>query len=83
MMKSETLLHVRSVCINQILGTDMKKHFDITSRFQVSPQAKQNKFCYNLQSCLHSMHHAVEHASFDVLMAATLFLICSSCCISC
>ena len=25
----------RVMCINQILGTDMKKHFDITSRFQV------------------------------------------------
>ena len=34
-MKSEALAHVRSVCINQVLGTDMKKHFDITSRFQV------------------------------------------------
>ena len=27
---------VRQCSINQILGTDMKKHFDITSRFQVS-----------------------------------------------
>ena len=25
----------RDVCINQVLGTDMKKHFDIISRFQV------------------------------------------------
>lgn len=34
MLKSETITHVRAVCINQVLGTDMKKHFDITSRFQ-------------------------------------------------
>ena len=25
----------RPVIVNQVLGTDMKKHFDITSRFQV------------------------------------------------
>ena len=36
MWKSETLVHVRAVSINQVLGTDMKKHFDITSRFQAS-----------------------------------------------
>ncbi len=27
--------NVRNSCINQVLGTDMKKHFDIVSRFQV------------------------------------------------
>ena len=27
---------IRQIGINQVLGTDMKKHFDITSRFQVS-----------------------------------------------
>ena len=26
----------RTCVINQVLGTDMKKHFDIVSRFQVS-----------------------------------------------
>ena len=26
---------MRGVSANQVLGTDMKKHFDITSRFQV------------------------------------------------
>lgn len=30
-----TMREIRSVCINQVLGTDMKKHFDIASRFQV------------------------------------------------
>ncbi|KAA6423770.1 MAG: hypothetical protein FRX49_06341 [Trebouxia sp. A1-2] len=34
MLRSETIAHVRSVCVNQVLGTDMKRHFDITSRFQ-------------------------------------------------
>ena len=27
---------VRDIFINQVLATDMKKHFDIVSRFQVS-----------------------------------------------
>ena len=26
---------LRTTCINMVLGTDMKKHFDIMSRFQV------------------------------------------------
>ena len=30
---------IRDVCINQVLGTDMKKHFEIVSRFQVSLQS--------------------------------------------
>ena len=32
---AKTMREIRSVCINQVLGTDMKKHFDIASRFQV------------------------------------------------
>ena len=34
-MKAEHRAAVRSLSINQVLGTDMKKHFDIISRFQV------------------------------------------------
>ena len=30
----ERVRSVRVSCINQVLGTDMKKHFDIVSRFQ-------------------------------------------------
>lgn len=37
MRPSEEMVEVRAMCISQVLGTDMKKHFDITSRFQVSP----------------------------------------------
>lgn len=33
----EDQAEIRSMCISQVLGTDMKKHFDITSRFQVKP----------------------------------------------
>ena len=29
------MTHMRSVCISQVLGTDMKKHFQILSSFQV------------------------------------------------
>ena len=32
---SEAYAQLRVVSVNQVLGTDMKKHFDITSRFQV------------------------------------------------
>ena len=35
-LTSETIKQVRDCCINQVLGTDMKKHFGITSRFQVT-----------------------------------------------
>ena len=34
---AETMSEIRFMCISQVLGTDMKKHFDISSRFQVSP----------------------------------------------
>ncbi|DBA79520.1 TPA: hypothetical protein ACH3X1_008224 [Trebouxia sp. C0004] len=32
----EDQAEIRSMCISQVLGTDMKKHFDITSRFQAA-----------------------------------------------
>ena len=32
---SESMSELRFMCISQVLGTDMKKHFDISSRFQV------------------------------------------------
>ena len=35
-MTMENTSQLRSVSANQVLGTDMKKHFDITSRFQVT-----------------------------------------------
>ena len=35
-LKSDELTQLRSTCINMVLGTDMKKHFDIMSRFQVN-----------------------------------------------
>ena len=35
MLTGEVIKHVRGVCVSQVLGTDMKKHFDILSRFQV------------------------------------------------
>ena len=34
---AEDQVEIRSMCISQVLGTDMKKHFDISSRFQVRP----------------------------------------------
>ena len=32
---AESMSELRFMCISQVLGTDMKKHFDISSRFQV------------------------------------------------
>ncbi len=37
-MKAEHRAANRFLSVNQVLGTDMKKHFDIVSRFQVSRQ---------------------------------------------
>ena len=34
-LRSDELPVLRSTCVNMVLGTDMKKHFDILSRFQV------------------------------------------------
>lgn len=34
--KAEHRAATRFLSVNQVLGTDMKKHFDIVSRFQVS-----------------------------------------------
>lgn len=34
-MSAEDIMSARSCAVQQILGTDMKKHFDILSRFQV------------------------------------------------
>ncbi len=36
-VSAEQVGAMRGVTISEVLGTDMKKHFDITSRFQVSP----------------------------------------------
>ena len=33
---AEARSQLRATTVSQVLGTDMKKHFDITSRFQVS-----------------------------------------------
>ena len=32
---NEAQSQLRTTTVSQVLGTDMKKHFDITSRFQV------------------------------------------------
>ncbi len=37
-LKAEHHTAARFMSVNQVLGTDMKKHFDIVSRFQVSRQ---------------------------------------------
>ena len=49
--KGETIMQVRVCCINQVLGTDMKKHFDITSRFQASLSAVPS-LLWHISTCL-------------------------------
>ena len=39
-MKAEHRAATRGLAVNQVLGTDMKKHFDIISRFQVGCQLR-------------------------------------------
>ena len=40
---------LRTAVIEQVLGTDMKKHFNILSRFQVSDQ------CPGMHTAIHTM----------------------------
>ena len=47
-VRSDNMLVLRSTCINMVLGTDMKKHFDIVSRFQVHIQPACFMLCMNL-----------------------------------
>ena len=51
---------IRACCISQVLGTDMKKHFDITSRFQVrgSTTELQHNIAINFKHTAHTFDHA-------------------------
>ncbi len=64
---------VRGVTIAEVLGTDMKKHFDITSRFQVSPTKRfSNKLLQAkltdpiLQTCMTAMQQSLSTQTLDV-----------------
>ncbi len=59
---------MRGVTIAQVLGTDMKKHFDITSRFQVSPPKHSSNGLLQaqvsdptLQACMTAMQQHCAH----------------------
>jgi hypothetical protein len=58
---------VRGVAIAEVLGTDMKKHFDITSRFQVKPTKRfSNRLLQAkltdpiLQTCMTAMQQSLS-----------------------
>ncbi len=36
LLSNEDAVELRKQIVNMVLGTDMKKHFDIVSRFQVT-----------------------------------------------
>jgi len=38
LLRTEEFMYFRQLNTSMVLGTDMKKHFDIMSRFQVAPQ---------------------------------------------
>ena len=55
---TDKYMQLRLVSVNQVLGTDMKKHFDITSRFQVSLQAQMtHHFKVISDHCMPDRHH--------------------------
>ena len=64
---------MRGVTIAQVLGTDMKKHFDITSKFQVSPSKRfSNRLLQAtvsdpiLQTCMPAMQQHCAHTTSNV-----------------
>ena len=52
-------VQARRLCINMVLGTDMKKHFDIVSRFQASSR---------LASFSDLAHMVTQHVHVAVLL---------------
>ena len=59
-LRSEDLSVLRSTSVNMVLGTDMKKHFDIMSRFQV-PQPHDSPLPLNIR-LLHNGPYVVPGA---------------------
>ena len=88
--KSETSAYARAMCISQVLGTDMKKHFDITSRFQVEQRMNHVSCSYYACICLtrvslpsvlqHMLCACVLHSWLQCHLNAMLsILLCSQC----
>ncbi len=74
-LTSDTIKQVRECCINQVMGTDMKKHFDITSRFQVTCalshgiKSSTNTPSFVVQHAFsHLMVHCCNHAAGHICM---------------
>lgn len=62
----ETVRLGRACAITQVLGTDMKKHFDILSRFQVSCMCAFCLSCYSqslVGAVLSDMYARLAHTS--------------------
>lgn len=53
------LIGLRSTCISQVLGTDMKKHFEILSRFQVDFTQPQLPHLHSVCLCCTSVLHTI------------------------
>ena len=55
------LIGLRSTCISQVLGTDMKKHFEILSRFQVNPSHPHLPRLHPVCLCCSSVVHTTPN----------------------
>ena len=77
------LIGLRSTCISQVLGTDMKKHFEILSRFQVnfshSHLPDLHSACLCCSSVVHTTRNGWLPMSMSVLQGMST-LIQSACC---
>ncbi len=60
---------LRAAVIEQVLGTDMKKHFNILSRFQVSPHILSDHLAFGL--CIN-----LAPISSSVSVSSSAFTIC-------
>lgn len=54
---------LRATAVNQVLGTDMKKHFDITSRFQVGTWLMHCIFTFTVAGIAECPHAQLPHTS--------------------
>lgn len=64
---SEDAVPLRKQIINMVLGTDMKKHFDIVSRFQVA-------LALSSQLSAQQIAHWVVHACMTDVLSQPLCL---------
>ena len=63
------MIGVRSTVISQVLGTDMKKHFDILSRYQVRNVHMPSSCCLIQVLSLQHTVQLLKHLTFSCFPA--------------